>query len=69
MDLAPLYGGIFRDIKKVSVSDTLMRHIPHYDKYKKFSAYNKRIQEQLSAYGVGSGPGAGPDSRLEHDHA
>jgi hypothetical protein len=55
MDLAPLYGNIFKDIKKVTVSDTLFRHIPHLDKYKKFSAYNKRITEQLGAYDVGAG--------------
>lgn len=57
MDLSPLYKGVFEDIKQVTVSSTLMRHIPHYDKFKKFSSYNKRIQEQLGAYGVAV-PGA-----------
>jgi hypothetical protein len=54
MDLDPLYRTTFDKVSKVSISDTLMRHIPHYDKFKRFSSYNKRIQEQTEAFAVDS---------------
>jgi len=50
MDLDPLYRDTFEEVSKVSISDTLKRHIPHYDKFKRFSSYNKRIQDQRDSY-------------------
>jgi hypothetical protein len=52
MDLDPLYRDTFEKVEKVTISDTLMRHIPHYDKFKRFSSYNKRIQDQHAQYKI-----------------
>ncbi len=50
LDVSPLYRDSFGVTKKISITSTLTRHIPHADKLNKFSSYTDRVQQQLDAY-------------------
>lgn len=56
IDLDPTYRSNFnKATPKVTVSSTLARHIPHYDKFKKYSSIADRLQDQVDAYGNKAG--------------
>lgn len=60
IDLDPTYRSNFnKSTSKISISSTLARHIPYYDKFKQYGSVAERLRDQIDAYGEKAGTNTG----------